>query len=39
GYHYDTFPPIKIDRSEAKSIFFSRHIQLILLDIGEELSM
>ena len=39
GYHYDTFPPIKIDKSEAKSIFFSRHIQLILLEIGEDLTV
>lgn len=39
GYHYDTFPPIKIDKAEAKSIFFSRHIQLILLDIGEDLTV
>lgn len=39
GYHYDTFPPIKIDKSEAKSIFFNRNIQLVLLDIGEHLAV
>lgn len=37
GYHYDTFPPIKIDKSEAKSIFFHNNLELVLLEIGESL--
>lgn len=37
GYHYDTFPPIKINKGEAKSIFFNKNIELILLEIGEDL--
>ena len=39
GYHYDTFPPIKIDKGEAKSIFFNKNIELVLLEIGEDLTV
>ena len=39
GYHFDTFPPIKIDKGEAKSIFFNKNIELVLLEIGEDLSV
>lgn len=37
GYHYDTFPPIKIDALEAKSYFSVREKELILLAIGEDM--
>ena len=39
GYHFDTFPPIKIDKGEAKSIFFNKNIELVLLEIGEDLTV
>ena len=37
GCHYDTFPPIKIDKEEAKSAFNKVDKELILLEIGESL--
>jgi L-ascorbate metabolism protein UlaG (beta-lactamase superfamily) len=39
GYHFDTFPPIKIDKAEAKSIFFNKNIELVLLEIGDDLTV
>ncbi|MBQ0148663.1 MAG: metal-dependent hydrolase [Flavobacteriaceae bacterium] len=39
GYHFDTFPPIKIDKGEAKSVFFNKNIELVLLEIGEDLTV
>lgn len=39
GYHFDTFPPIKIDKAEAKSLFFNQNIELVLLEIGEDLTV
>ncbi|QTV05822.1 metal-dependent hydrolase [Faecalibacter bovis] len=39
GYHFDTFPPIKIDKGIAKSIFFNKNIELVLLEIGEDLTV
>lgn len=39
GYHFDTFPPIKIDYDQAKNHFQSKGKELILLEIGEELSI
>lgn len=39
GYHYDTFPPIKIDQLEAKSYFSVREKELVLLRIGETLEV
>jgi len=39
GYHFDTFPPIKINKAEAKSVFFNKNIELVLLEIGEDLSV
>jgi L-ascorbate metabolism protein UlaG (beta-lactamase superfamily) len=35
GLHYDTFPPIQIDKEEAKRAFEKEKIELILLEIGE----
>jgi len=37
GYHFDTFPPIKINHSEAKNYFAVRGKELILAEIGESL--
>ncbi len=39
GYHFDTFPPIKIESLEAKSYFSVRGKELILLEIGENLEV
>lgn len=36
GYHFDTFPPIKLDRKKAQSHFEEKGKDLILLDIGGE---
>ncbi|PQJ15348.1 metal-dependent hydrolase [Aureicoccus marinus] len=35
GYHYDTFPPIALDKDKAKSHFASQGIELLLPAIGE----
>lgn len=35
GMHYDTFPPIKIDKAEAKTKFQDAGKELILFEIGE----
>lgn len=37
GYHYNTFPPIKIDTQKAINAFHSANKKLILLPIGEDL--
>ncbi len=37
GMHYDTFPPIKIDKEKAKEAFKKAGKELILLNIGETL--
>ncbi|WP_430409093.1 metal-dependent hydrolase [Kordia sp.] len=39
GYHYDSFPPIKIDQAEAKQKFTDRHKELLLLEIGKSLTV
>lgn len=39
GYHYDTFPPIKIDHQMAKDFFSSKGKELILLEIGSSLEV
>lgn len=39
GYHYDTFPPIKIDKEKAVNYFKDKGKQLILLDVGESMSV
>ena len=39
GYHYDTFPPIEIDKSKAIEYFKTKGKELILLDIGESISV
>lgn len=39
GYHFDTFPPIKINHDEAKNYFFQKGKELILLEIGKSLEV
>lgn len=39
GYHFDTFPPIKIDHEKAKAFFNSKGKELILLEIGSSLEI
>ncbi|WP_068598765.1 metal-dependent hydrolase [Vaginella massiliensis] len=39
GYHYNTFPPIKIDVEQAKSTFADAGKTLIILPIGEALEI
>ena len=37
GCHYDTFPPIEIDKGKAVSYFEDKGKQLMLLEIGESI--
>ncbi len=39
GYHYDTFPPIKIDHAKAKAYFEERGLELVLLPIGQSIEV
>lgn len=39
GYHFDTFPPIKINHEETKAIFTEKNIGLILPSIGESVEI
>ncbi len=39
GYHFDTFPPIKIDHQKAKDFFASKGKELMLLEIGSDLTV
>lgn len=39
GCHYNTFPPIKIDKEEAKNKFKKANKQLTLMDIGESINL
>lgn len=39
GMHYDTFPPIQIDKDEARRKFRNAEAELILFDIGETKSL
>jgi L-ascorbate metabolism protein UlaG (beta-lactamase superfamily) len=39
GCHFNTFPPIEIDVEDSKSKFSSKGKELILLEIGEDLSI
>lgn len=39
GCHYDTFPPIEIDAGKAKQEFTAANKELILLEIGQSLSI
>ena len=39
GCHFDTFPPIEIDHDIAKAAFSQKGKELLLLSIGEEVSV
>jgi len=39
GYHYDTFGYIEIDHEVAKTKFLEKNKDLILLDIGESITL
>ena len=39
GYHFDTFDYIKINHQEAKNIFKHKNKQLLLLPIGESITL
>ena len=39
GCHYDTFPPIVIDKEEAKQKFSAKNKDLILLEIGKSIQL
>lgn len=39
GYHYDSFPPIAIDKEEAKQKFKAKAKSLVLLEIGGSLNV
>ena len=39
GCHYDTFPPIAIDKEDAISKFRDKNKELILLDIGKSVAI
>jgi len=39
GCHYDTFPPIKIDKDAAVNYFADKGNELLLLDIGESITV
>ena len=39
GYHFDTFPPIEIDKPKAVKYFKDKGKELVLLNVGESLSI
>ena len=39
GYHFDTFPPIKIDKAEALEYFNKKEKELILPTVGESITI
>ncbi|MCL6265297.1 metal-dependent hydrolase [Flagellimonas myxillae] len=39
GCHYDTFPPIKLDKEAATTYFKDRGKELILLEVGQSISI
>jgi L-ascorbate metabolism protein UlaG (beta-lactamase superfamily) len=39
GMHFDTFPYIKIDHSDAKNIASRGNVQLLLMEIGEKINL
>jgi L-ascorbate metabolism protein UlaG (beta-lactamase superfamily) len=39
GCHFNTFPPIEIDVNDAKSNFLSKGKELLILEIGENISL
>ena len=39
GMHFDTFPPITIDKDEARQVFKDKGLSLDLPGIGDTISM
>ncbi|MCL4141684.1 UNVERIFIED_CONTAM: hypothetical protein GTU68_012097 [Idotea baltica] len=39
GVHFDTFPPINVDKERAKETFAAKGKELILLEIGESIDL
>ncbi|NER14723.1 metal-dependent hydrolase [Leptobacterium flavescens] len=39
GYHFDTFPPIKIDKAKAEELFSKHNKELILPGIGQVMEL
>ncbi|MEM9686173.1 MAG: metal-dependent hydrolase [Bacteroidota bacterium] len=39
GYHFDTFPPITIDKAKARALFTEHNKELIIPEIGETISL
>ena len=39
GMHYDTFPPIAIDQAEARELAHQANIELVLLSIGQTITL
>jgi L-ascorbate metabolism protein UlaG (beta-lactamase superfamily) len=39
GCHYDSFPPIKIDHDKARQAFKDKGKELVLVDIGQTISL
>jgi L-ascorbate metabolism protein UlaG (beta-lactamase superfamily) len=37
--HFDTFPPIEVDHDEAKSVFSKAGKELIMMNIGEQITL
>lgn len=39
GYHYDTFPPIEIDKEKAQALFAANNKELLLPEIGQAINI
>jgi L-ascorbate metabolism protein UlaG (beta-lactamase superfamily) len=39
GYHYDTFPPICLDKEQTKAIFADNKQELLLPEIGSSITL
>lgn len=39
GMHFDTFPPVTIDKDEAKSVFEKAQLDLHLLELGDSITL
>jgi L-ascorbate metabolism protein UlaG (beta-lactamase superfamily) len=39
GCHFNTFPPIEIDVNDAKNKFSLKDKELLILEIGEKISL
>ncbi len=39
GCHFDTFPPISIDHTQAQNYFKEKNVELILPNLGQEFNL